>query len=176
MKRKRIVVLCGVIVVCGIFIGIIWFSVYSRSQDVTFDPEKTYLVARVLDGDTFDIRVGKKIVTIRMLGIDTPETVDPRRPAECFGTEASAETKRLLSGRFVRLQLSPKREVRDKYGRYLAYTYLDNGLSINEHLIKKGYAREYTYGSAYSLRDEFRKLQKEAVKNKRGLWGACDVS
>jgi micrococcal nuclease len=144
-----------------------------KGQAVKLDPEIFYEVTRVLDGDTFNIKVGKKEITVRILGINTPETVDPRRAPECYGKEASLLTKELLSHRRVRLELSPHREVRDKYGRYLAYVYRDDDVFINEYLLKEGAAKEYTYGRAYSLQRRFQTYEMVAQTQGSGLWGKC---
>jgi micrococcal nuclease len=144
---------------------------FSYKNIPKIEPEKEYRVERVLDGDTFEIKVDQKLVTIRMLGIDTPETVDPRKPAQCFGKEASDNTKKILEGQPVKLKIDKTKTFLDKYGRVLAYVYLEDGLFLNELLLGEGYAREYTYGKPYLLKKQFKKLEKEASKNKRGLWG-----
>ena len=90
------------------------------------------------------------------------ETVDPRRPVQCFGKEASAEAKRLLTGARVRIAQDPTQDTRDKYGRLLAYLWLDDGLFFNKHMIEAGYAYEYTYRTPYQYRAEFKAAQKEA--------------
>ena len=95
---------------------------------------------------------------------------------QCYGPEASDEAKSLLSGHSVRLEFNPNREHRDKYGRYLLYAYRDDGLFLNEFMVKEGFAREYTFGSPYSLQASFRKAEKDAQAAKKGLWGKCDTS
>ncbi len=145
----------------------------TKNSDVTIDERATYTVSGLVDGDTFKAKIGSRSITVRMLGINTPETVDPRKPVECFGHEASQETSLLLSGHSVRLVGSPGRERRDKYGRYLLYVYRDDGLFVNEELLRLGFAREYTIGSAYSMQKEFRAKEAEAKQAKRGLWGVC---
>ncbi|MCX6715859.1 MAG: thermonuclease family protein, partial [Candidatus Taylorbacteria bacterium] len=105
--------------------------------------------------------------------INTPETVDPRRPVECYGLEASNEAKGLLKGRMVRLVANPDRELKDKYGRYLLYVYRDDGLFVNKDLLRGGFAREYTYGKPYSKQAEFRKVEEKAKESSMGLWSKC---
>lgn len=154
---------------------LVYYAIYLASA-VTINENKIYPVAYVLDGDTFKVKIKKKEVTVRMLGIDTPETVDPRKPPQCYGKEASDETKKLLSRKTVRLKLNPNREEKDRYGRYLAYVYLvDNNseIFINEFLLQNGYAKEYTYGKAYMFQKEFRTIEKLAQEGKKGLWGEC---
>ena len=114
------------------------------------------------------------MITVRVLGINTPETVDPRKPVECYGPEASVEGKSLLDGRSVELKFNPNRERMDKYGRYLLYVYRDDGLFYNEYMIQQGFAEEYTVGTPYSLQGEFRRDEAAAKAAKLGLWGKCD--
>ncbi|MCY4658288.1 MAG: thermonuclease family protein [Acidobacteria bacterium] len=124
------------------------------------------LVERVVDGDTIVVRgVGR----VRLIGVDTPETVDPRRPVEFFGREASAFTKRLLEGQRVRLEYD--RERSDRYGRTLAYVYLRDGTFVNAEIVRRGYGHAYTRFPFRHL-DRFRRLEREAREAGRGLWGA----
>lgn len=171
MKYKKIIViLSAIVIVCALGT----YLVYAATV-VSIDPEAFYSVTRVIDGDTFEVKVGRHNITVRMLGINTPETVDPRKPPECFGVEASNEAKHLLIGKSVRLELNPNREEKDRYGRYLAYVYLEEVL-INKNLIENGFAKEYTYGKPYSMQREFRSTEKEAKDSKKGLWGKCIIS
>jgi len=168
--KKRTYVL--VVVLC-VLVGIGYYFVFRKTSLVDIEPHTLYNVTEVMDGDTIRVGVDRRIVTVRLLGINTPETVDPRRGVECFGPDASKETKELLSHQKVFLKLNPKREVLDKYGRYLAYVYRADGLFINEKLLTDGYAREYTYGTPYSFVAKFKSLEKKARTEKRGLWGKC---
>lgn len=145
----------------------------SHSETVRIDESKYYPVTDVIDGDTFKAKVDGRIITVRLLGINTPETVDPRKGVECFGPEASAEGKSLLTDHSVRLELNRNREEKDKYGRYLLYVHRDDGLFYNEYMIQNGYAREYTVGKPYSLQTEFKVLESEAKAANKGLWGKC---
>lgn len=137
----------------------------------------TAQVVNIVDGDTIDIMFNCKKERVRLIGINTPETVDPRRPVQCFGKEASDKTKSLLSGATVRIEIDPTQNERDKYGRLLAYIFLDN-VNINKKLIEDGYAYEYTYGKAYKYKKEFKAAQTEAREQKRGLWadGVCSTT
>ena len=129
-------------------------------------------VVRVVDGDTIIVALNHKPVTVRLLGINTPETVKPNSPVECYGPEASARTKELLTDKVIRLEADDSQDNEDKYHRLLRYVFLDE-VNVNESLVRDGYAREYTYRHAYKYQKEFRADQKDAKKNKRGLWGAC---
>ena len=121
-------------------------------------------VERVVDGDTIVVEgVGR----VRLIGVDTPETVNPRRPVEFFGREASAFTKRLLEGRSVRLEYD--RERTDRYGRTLAYVHLVDGTFANAEIIRRGYGHAYTR-FPFRYLDRFRRLEREARSAGRGLW------
>lgn len=129
----------------------------------------TYKVIKVVDGDTVDVQVGKKVERIRMIGMDTPETVDPRKPVQCFAKEASARAKQLLLGKQVQLVADPTQGERDKYGRLLRYV-ISDGLNFNKRLIAEGYAHEYTYNIPYKYQAYFKQTQKDAQKAQKGLW------
>lgn len=136
------------------------------------DSERQYQVVKVIDGDTYEIKIDEQIWKVRMLGVDTPETVDPRKTVQCFGKEASDRTKELLIGRTVTLQIDSGQSSIDKFGRLLAYTYRDDGLFVNSYLIENGFAHEYTYNFPYQRQEEFKDLQNKAKKEKIGLWGS----
>lgn len=129
-----------------------------------------YTVTKITDGDTIHIDMNGHNETIRFIGINTPETVDPRRPVQCFGKEASARMKELASGQIVRLEYDDSQSVRDAYDRILAYVYLEDGQMLNRKMIAEGYAYEYTYMMPYKYQKEFRDLQTLARTSKRGLW------
>jgi micrococcal nuclease len=129
-------------------------------------------VVRVVDGDTVEVQVGGREETVRLIGIDTPETVDPRSPVECFGVEASARTKALLpEGTEVRLAADV--EPRDRYDRLLAYVYRDDGTFVNLALVEDGYASVLTYPPNVAHVDEFTAAAARARDEGRGLWAAC---
>jgi micrococcal nuclease len=112
---------------------------------------------------------------MRLIGINAPESVDPRRPVQCFGREASAEMKRLVGGQAVSLETDPSQDLHDKYGRLLAYVFLQDGTNVNLHMIEAGFAYEYTYDLPYKYQRQFKAAQKDAQAEGRGLWaaGAC---
>lgn len=121
-------------------------------------------VVRVVDGDTLLLDGNERV---RLIGVDTPETVDPRRPVQRFGKEASAFTRSRVEGRRVRLAFD--RERTDRYGRTLAYVYLEDGTFLNAELVRLGYAHAYTR-FPFQYMDEFRAYEREARENRRGLW------
>ncbi len=133
--------------------------------------DTSYTVTRAVDGDTIHVTgPGGGHDTVRLLGINTPETHDPRKPVECFGPEAAAYTKSRLEGRTVRLEADV--EARDRYGRRLAYVIVD-GARFDDELLRLGYARllviEPNHAHARAM------LQEELAAQRagRGLWSAC---
>ena len=133
-------------------------------------PKNTYPVEKVIDGDTISIIKDGKAVTLRLVGLDTPETVDPRKPVQCFGKAASDKAKELLAGKTVRLEFDSSQGLLDKYGRTLAYVFLSNGTLFNEYMIAEGYGHEYTYNLPYKYQREFKAAEARAREEKRGLW------
>ncbi len=127
-------------------------------------------VTRVIDGDTIEIEGGERV---RYIGIDTPETVDPRKPVQCFGIEASKKNKELVEGKMVRLEKDITD--RDKYNRLLRYVYIDDAF-INLELVKQGFAYSYSYPPDIKYQDQFLKAQQEAREAKRGLWNSCPAA
>ena len=131
------------------------------------------LVIHAVDGDTLTVRRDgdAEDVKVRMLGVDTPETVDPRRPVQCFGKEASAFTASLVDGKRVRLDADPLADEVDKYGRLLRNVVLEDGRDVNALLIQEGYAYAYLSFPLDPVRKtRLKRLQSEAEAAKRGLW------
>lgn len=135
----------------------------------------TAKVVKVVDGDTVTVEIDGVRETIRIIGINTPETVDPRKPVECFGQEASARAHELLDNQTVALEAEETQGERDKYDRLLRYIFLSNGSDFGKQMISEGYAYEYTYATAYTYQQDYRASQLEAESAGRGLWGpnAC---
>ena len=132
-------------------------------------------VVRAVDGDTIIVEGGDgRIEDVRLLGIDTPETVDPRRPVGCYGPEASAFTKHLVTGRRVTLRYD--RELHDRYGRFLAYVWLAGRrpLFVNAELVRRGYARSYPFPPNTAHAALFAALERSAAVAGKGLWHACE--
>jgi micrococcal nuclease len=121
-------------------------------------------VKRVIDGDTLLLTTGERV---RLIGVDTPETKHPKKPVQRFGKEAYLFTKGMVEGKEVRLEYDWQR--RDKYNRLLAYVYLLDGTFLNAEIIKQGYGFAYTR-FPFKYLQEFRKYEKEARENKKGLW------
>jgi micrococcal nuclease len=136
----------------------------------TIVPGTYYTVTDVVDGDTIKINVEGSTVTIRLIGVDTPETVDPRKPVQCFGKEASSYLESLLLNTAISLAYDEHQDSVGAYNRINAYVYTQNGLFVNHHLIEEGYAYEYTYDPKYQYQSLFKQAQRNAEINQRGLW------
>ena len=134
----------------------------------TIVPNGLVLITKVIDGDTVEIEGGARV---RLIGIDTPETVDPRKPVQCFGVQASDYAKSLLTG--VAVKLEKDVEDKDKYNRLLRYIYLADGTFVNLKLVAEGYASAYPYPPNIAHAVEFREAQAKARELKLGLWGMC---
>lgn len=185
-STRLLIFLSGILIFLGL--GLVWFGLKSvqvvknppiaqttpiaTSSAVSGIEGEQEIVTKVVDGDTIDLETGQ---VVRLIGIDTPETVDPRRPVGCFGKEASNEVKGLLTNKKVILQKDVS-EV-DKYKRLLRYVYLplDNGqiLFVNDYLIREGFARVLTYPPDVKYNEQFRQAERKAREENKGLWGRC---
>lgn len=125
-------------------------------------------VTRAIDGDTIETEAGEKV---RYIGVNSPESVDPRRSVQCFGQEASAYNRELVEGKNVRLVKDISET--DKYGRLLRYVYLEDGTFVNLTLVQNGYARASTFPPDVKYSKTFVAAEREAREKMRGLWDAC---
>jgi len=168
MARTRRIVMA--LIALAAVIGVLMWA--GEDDDVS-GPPGTARVERAVDGDTLVVRIGGRQERVRLIGIDTPESVDPRRPVECFGKEAAARTSDLLPpGTIVRLVRDV--EARDRYDRLLAYVYrADDGLFVNMALVEEGYAAVSTFPPNVAHADEFVAAGARAREESRGLWSAC---
>jgi micrococcal nuclease len=142
----------------------------AQSPNATAAVPHTAMVTRVVDGDTAHVRYRGADVTIRFIGVDTPETVAPGQPVECYGPEASAFTTKELTAKPVHLEFDVDRI--DPYGRTLAYIWVHNRL-FNETLVRDGYATVATYPPDTKYVQRFAAAQHDARDGNRGLWAAC---
>jgi len=129
--------------------------------------ELLFKVIKVIDGDTIKLENGE---AVRYIGIDTPETVHPSEPVQCFGKEASDKNKELVEGKLVKFEKDITD--RDKYGRLLRYVWVGD-LFVNDYLVREGYAYVYTYPPDVKYSEQFVWAQQEARENNRGLWAGC---
>lgn len=180
LKKQIIRIITSVIVIIIALLldrfEIIDISEYlNTNQDNHFANEQTnnnefgyYDVVRVVDGDTFVIYYNGTNEKVRLIGVDTPESVHPNEEKNTeFGDMVSNYSKKMLTGKKIQIEFDV--EKRDKYGRLLAYVYLD-GQMYNEVLLEKGYAKLATYPPNVKYVDEFTKIQKRARENKMGMW------
>jgi micrococcal nuclease len=127
-------------------------------------------VVRAVDGDTIEVRIGGRLEDVRYIGVDTPETVKPDTPVQCFGPRASSFNHHLVEHRWVRLDFGVER--RDVYGRLLAYVHLGRRF-VNASLVRRGLARSLTIPPNDRYAPLFRRLELRAARAGTGLWGAC---
>lgn len=133
-----------------------------------------YSINHFIDGDTIAVNMNGSVETIRMIGVDTPETHKPNTPVQCYGPEAAAFTKKLIGSHSVRLQADSQDTNRDRYGRLLRYVYLPDSRLVEEELINNGYGFAYTL-FPFEKKDEFTADMKAAQAAHKGLWAACQV-
>ena len=152
---------------------------YSLPEGVLTDKQSSeipktgefYKVLRVVDGDTFIVDILDEEVRVRLIGIDTPESVDPNSKVECFGKEASLEAKKVLEGRRVRFETDESQYKYDKFGRLLAYVWTEDETFFNLYMIENGFAYEYTYlGIPYKYQIDFKNAKNKAKAEALGLW------
>ena len=161
------------LVACGSDTSTAGSSSGATGTSPTAGAQPNATVVRIVDGDTIIASVGGRDQRIRFIGMNTPESVDPRRPVECFGHEASAHLKSLLHAG-DRLRLVRDVEPRDKYGRLLAYVYRSSdGLFVNLTQVSDGYAQVLTIPPNIAHVDDFRVAERQAREAHRGLWSAC---
>src|SRR5205809_1875998 len=144
-------------------------AAFFNPPDQAITPGDFDVVERVVDGDTLLLQSGERV---RLIGVDTPETKHPKKPVEYFGKEASAFTRRMVEGKRVRLEFDQANAAqghKDRYGRTLAYVFLEDGTLLNAEIIKQGYGHAYTQ-FPFSRMEEFRRLEREAREEERGLW------
>lgn len=146
----------------------------AQSEDADARAGEFRKVIRVVDGDTIVVSPNEKV---RLIGVDTPETVHPKKAVACFGKEASQFTRDAVEGKTIRLvldQVNTKRRHKDRYGRTLAYVFLADGKMLNRELIRQGYAHAYT-GFPFRYLVEFRQIERAARTEAVGLWSSCLV-
>jgi micrococcal nuclease len=161
-----------------LFFGEDWLRNASAPPPVTAEglarpaeAEGPFQVDRVVDGDTVRVLIDGESTSVRLIGIDTPETKSPQKPVQCFGPEASARASELLGGATVWLEYDPTQGRTDRYDRALAFVWVDQ-LLVNDTLVREGFAQEYTYDGAYKYQALFVDAEADAASQARGLWAA----
>jgi endonuclease YncB( thermonuclease family) len=168
-----------VTVITGIIIAFItfgqqqgWFGALSGAA--SDQQPGLYSISRFVDGDTIVVDMDGHDESIRMIGIDTPETHKPNSPVQCYGPAASAYMKNLIGSQKVRLESDPKSQNRDRYDRLLRYVYLPDGRLVAEESIKNGFGFAYTQ-FPFTKSEAFVAAEKQAETTHKGLWGNCPV-
>jgi micrococcal nuclease len=131
---------------------------------------QTGRVVKVVDGDTIDVSINGQTERVRMIGINTPESVDPRRVIQCFGVEASSRAKKLLSNQTVGLEMDPTQGDTDQYGRLLRYVWFSDGRMFNLQMLAEGFANEFTFNIPYKYQKLFKTTARAADFAGVGLW------
>ena len=131
-------------------------------------------VVAVIDGDTIDVDLGEgNVKRVRYIGVDTPESVDPKQPVQCFSKEATAKNKELVENEIVGLEKDVSET--DRYGRLLRYVYMGD-LFINHVLVSEGYASAISYPPDVKYQDKLREAEQQARTSYKGLWGSCKTA
>ncbi len=168
--RKRLIKLVISLVIMGLGLGLSQSTPPSEVLGTT--APGFYTVTQFADGDTIVVDMDGTAERIRLIGADTPETQDPRKPVQCYGKAASTFTKQLIGNQPVRLETDALSSNRDRYNRLLRYVYLADGRLVQAEIIKQGYGFAYT-SFPFTKSDEFKALEKEARDGNRGLWASC---
>jgi micrococcal nuclease len=150
-------------------------GISEQSRESRNEIAEKRMVIRVIDGDTIVVSPNEKV---RLIGVDAPETVDPKRATQCFGKDAKEFTRSLVERQTIRLvvdESNAARNHKDRYGRTLAYVYFDDGTMLNAELIRRGYAHAYTrFPFRHTV--EFRQLERSARSQAVGLWASCRLN
>lgn len=139
------------------------------AADITFGG---YRVTEFVDGDTITVDMNGRKERVRMIGVDTPETHDPRKSVECFGQAAADYTRQLIGNDMVRLEADELSSNRDRYNRLLRYVYTSDNKLVQAEIIKNGYGFAYV-SFPFSKLEEFRRYESEAERQQLGLWSGC---
>lgn len=173
IKKRHIKLVLGLLLLGLTFLANRYPATVTKLAGST--PPGTYRVTQFFDGDTIAVDMNGKEEKIRMIGVDTPETHDPRKAVQCFGKAASDFTKQQIGNQPVRLEADPLGTNRDRYDRLLRYVYLPDGRLVQAEIIKQGYGFAYT-SFPMSKADEFLSYQRLAREQGLGLWGSCQPS
>lgn len=171
--KKRLVSLFLALIVMGL--GFLSEHNQQVRQTLGSTTPGGYAVTEFNDGDTITVAMDGQTEKIRMIGVDTPETQDPRKPVQCYGKAASEFTKNLIGNQPVRLETDPESTNRDRYSRLLRYVYLPDGRLVQAEIIKEGYGFAYT-SFPFTKSEEFKRYETEARQQKKGLWDTCNPS
>ncbi|HSX44641.1 MAG TPA: thermonuclease family protein [Candidatus Saccharimonadales bacterium] len=172
LKRRHASGLVALIIGLGLLLAQHYGWTKAPAQVLEKSQPGLYSVVHFDDGDTIDVNMNGTREKIRFIGVDTPETHDPRKAVQCFGQAAASFTKQLIGSNSVRLESDPLSSNRDRYNRLLRYIYLPNGTLVNLEIIKQGYGFAYT-SFPFTKSDQFLAAQTTARQQNRGLWHNC---
>jgi len=174
-KRRRIFSAVLLLIIIGLVVGLAYNARNLKlpERNVATHQPGLYEVVAFSDGDTIKVDMNGTKETIRMIGVDTPETKDPRKPVQCFGKAASAFTKQLIGTKRVRLETDSQSTNRDRYDRLLRYVYLPDGRLVAAEIIKEGYGFAYL-GFPFDKSDDFKRFEDVAKQAGKGLWSTCE--
>ncbi len=170
LAAAAVAALAAIIIGLGQELG--WFAAPAQILDQA--QPGLYEVVRFSDGDTIVVDMNGTEETVRMIGVDTPETHAPGKPVQCYGPEASDFTKNLIGAQKVRLEADPTNQNRDRYNRLLRYIYLPDNTLVQAEIIRQGYGFSYTQ-FPFTKSAEFESLEDQAETAKLGLWDKCTV-
>lgn len=168
-KYPLVAVVIVIIISLGQYYG--WFD--SAQKTIVQNQPGMYRITSFSDGDTITVDMNGKEEIVRFIGVDTPETHDPRKAVQCFGKAASDFTRNLIGTNAVRLEADPINTNRDRYNRLLRYVYLSDGTLVNAEIISQGYGFAYT-SFPFTKSTEFSQYQREAMEANKGLWNSCE--
>lgn len=173
-KRKIVSLLISLGIAGAIWVGQSAGWLDTATSTIQQGQPGLYNIASFEDGDTVVVDMNGIKERVRFIGVDTPETQDPRTSVQCFGKAASEFTAALIGSNPVRLEADPANTNRDRYNRLLRYVYLPDGRLVNAEIIRQGYGFAYTL-FPFTKMEEFREYERQARQNSLGLWAACDV-
>jgi endonuclease YncB( thermonuclease family) len=175
-QKRRLIGLAVGLTVAGLSVAgqqLGWFD--QPAKEIGQQNPGLYSVVRVSDGDTIIVDMNGRSETVRLIGVDTPETHHPDLPVQCYGPAASAYTRNLIGGHKVRLEADPTNQNRDRYDRLLRYVYLPDSRLVQAEIVQNGYGFAYTH-FPFTKKQEFIQLEKQAKAEYRGLWGNCEIT
>lgn len=175
LTKRNISLLTSLIVFTVAYLGQSQGWLDAPKQAATKSQPGLYSISRFVDGDTIVVDMNGHDESVRMIGVDTPETHKPNTPVQCYGPAAAAFTKNLIGSQKVRLQADPTNQDRDRYGRLLRYVYLPDGRLVEKELISGGYGFAYT-SFPFQKKAEFVAAEDQAKAAYKGLWGNCTVT
>ena len=172
MTRRTQKQLIGLVVTLLVAVASPYLAKHLPATAKPTAPPGTYHVSEFIDGDTIAVDMNGSNEKVRFIGVDTPETHDPRKAVQCFGVAAADFTKKTIGTQPVRLEADPTNTNRDRYNRLLRYVYLPDNTLVNAEIIKQGYGFAYT-GFPFTKMEEFKQDQKQAQEQNLGLWADC---